>query len=182
MNNFTVEPNNAHLYSTVMKGNVSTVDQSKTNLLLNSTSNYTSLLSNATPTTSCVSSRTVINVSNSQPNISSNTNGLPSQPFPASTLTFAGNGPRPKGGQDPFVNPYMRTSKSKGMPAGSALTINHYSNVDAGEHRLSAGVYSAQQQNRSYKSNSLGGSSSSGVVSTSGSSPGHSPVGSLSAG
>lgn len=178
MSNFTVEANNAHLYSTLMKANVD--DKSRTKALLNSTSYYTSLLSTNTPTESSVSSRTVINVSNSQGNVCSNNNGLPSQPFASSTLTFASSASRPKVAQGPFVNEYMRTSKSKGMSA-SALPINHYSNVDSGNHRLSAGVYSAQQNIR-YKLDSLGGaSSSSGVFSTSGSSPGHSPVGSLSA-
>lgn len=170
--------NNAHLYSTVMKAHVSTV-QAEPKAMITSAPNYTSLLTTTTlggASTTTSPSKMAINSSSSQPSIC-NSNGLPPQPY----TTFTGS-LRPKA--DPFVNPYMRTS-SNGLPMNGNLSLNHYSNLDGAsngeQHRLSAGVYSAHQHSR-YKTNSLGGgSSSSGVVSAGGSSPGHSPVGSMAA-
>ena len=189
--------------------------------LLNSTSNYTSLLSTTTTTNSGGGSNPkLINVSSSQPiGISTNTNGLPSpggQTFGnanSNTLTSfstttSNGGLKTKDSQASFgVNPYMRTSNQNGLPSmmmnnGGGASHHHYSNVvhdglqssaaaaaaNANhDHRaaLSAGVYNASALTNRYKTNSLGGgSSSSGVVSTgtgSCASPGHSPVGSVSA-
>ena len=161
-----------------MKPHVNTVEQANSVALHGTSSsispNYASLLSSTTSATSTTNTNSKsANSSNTQPSMS--TNGLPPQPYPSNQLTFSG-ALRPKA--DPFVNPYMRTSNN-GMP-GNGLPMNHYSNVDASD-RLSAGVYNAHQHSR-YKTNSLnsGGSTSSGVVSTGGSSPGHSPVGSMS--
>lgn len=180
MSGYHTEPSNNHLYSTVMKPHVNTVEQSKA--LLGSpqcsiSPNYSSLLPNCgtTTNTTCTNStaNSKVNSSNSQPNISV-ANGLPPQPYPSSTLTYSGPG---RSKPDQFANPYMRTSNQ--VPNGVAMS--HYSNLEGNQDRLlSAGVYSAHQHCR-YKTNSLGGgSSSSGVVSTGGSSPGHSPVGSMS--
>lgn len=182
---------------------VATVEPKKGQMLNNSSSNYTSLL----PTTN--GSLNGINISNSHPNIShSNTVGLPSQPPPFASgntssnnnntqlTSFSSNNnnalrnPKIAQSSDPFVNPYMRTSNNHINGMAGMNAHHQYSNVgiETNSHdsaRLSAGVYSASHQNnRSYKTNSLGGgSSSSGVVSTGGSSssPGHSPVGSVSA-
>lgn len=153
--------NNTHLYSTVMKPQQ--LHKSSSN-----STNYTTLLSTTAPATTTTTTTTkMINSSNSHPSISG-----PSQQQPQYT-TAATYSSRSK---DQFVNPYVRTSNN--LPAG--LPANHYSNVEPTERLLSAGVYNAHQHNR-YKTNSLGGgSSSSGVVSTGGSSPGHSPVGSMS--
>ena len=156
--------NNSHLYSTVMKPHVNLSNQlHKSNT--NPNTNYTTLLSTTAPATSITNSPAkVINTSTSHPNIS--TSGT--QPY-SSTLTYSTN----SRSKDQFVNPYVRTSNS----GSNGHPINHYTNVESNDRLLSAGVYNAHR----YKTNSLGGgSSSSGVVSTGGSSPGHSPVGSMS--
>ena len=134
-----------------------------------------------------------------------NSNTLTS--FSSTTTTTTSNGGlRSKDSQAAAsfgVNPYMRTSNQNGLPSmmmnnGGGASHHHYSNVvhdglqssaatNANDHRaaLSAGVYNASALTNRYKTNSLGGgSSSSGVVSTgtgSCASPGHSPVGSVSA-
>lgn len=154
----------------------------KLQMLNNSSSNYTSLL----PTNNLNG----INNSNSQPNISANSNtvGLPSQPPHFTNNTQLSS--FPNGGlRNPKLitqNPYTRTSNHiNGMLNTMNTTHHQYSNVVDEHARFNVGVYSASHQNnnRNYKTSSLGdGSSSSGVVSTGGSSssPGHSPVGSVS--
>lgn len=106
-------------------------------------------------------------------------------------------------GNEAFVNPYVRTDNNVTMVNGSIplhnglASMNHYSNVENGvvsdalsnglpslangDRMLNVGVYSTTHQHNRYKTNSLGGgSSSSGVISTGGSSPGHSSTGSVS--
>ncbi|KAF7488042.1 Irregular chiasm C-roughest protein [Sarcoptes scabiei] len=106
-------------------------------------------------------------------------------------------------GNEAFVNPYVRTDNNVTMVNGSIplhnglASMNHYSNVENGvvsdalsnglpslangDRMLNVGVYSTTHQHNRYKTNSLGGgSSSSGVISTGGSSPGHSSAGSVS--
>ena len=131
-----------------------------------------------------------VNSSNSQPNISLQANsgftGANSlQHYSSNTYTGGTSRSLKTVGNliDPFANPYIRTSNNNNNNNGSntnGLPMSH--NGLENDRLLSAGVYNAHQHTR-YKTNSLGGgSSSSGVVSTGGSSPGHSPVGSMSGG
>lgn len=175
--------NPQHLYSTVMKQPNS---HSNGKVMMNDggpsgAANFSSFTSNTanSPANSTNILPKMLNSSNSQPSISSSEapgHGLP-QSY-ANTVTYS-SGMRNTTKGDQFVNPYVRTSNNGTV--GSNFGSNHYTNLESSDRMLSAGVYSAHQHAR-YKTNSLGGgSSSSGVISAGGSSPGHSPVGSMSA-
>lgn len=165
-------------------------------------SNYASLLS-----TSSGGGGGGFNPSASHPNIASSNNiGLPSVPSMVhhqlnhhhnhhqSSMMMVNSYSANLRSKDTFAaNPYRSgnnttttttTTNGGSVAPSGGVPMNHYNNVDPGDRLLSAaGVYNAaqSQQHNRYKTNSLGGgSSSSGVISNGGSSPGHSPVGSVS--
>lgn len=192
--------NSVHLYSTVVKPSHhsnGSIEHVKHNggVTVNGAASQSSNGSNYASLLSTTSGG--FNPSPSHPNIANSNNiGLPSVPpssmthhhlnHQSSMVNSYSASLRPK---DTFVaNPYLRTSSniittSNGsIVASSGLPLSNY-NVDSNERLLSSGAYNASQpqQHNRYKTNSLGGgSSSSGVISNGGSSPGHSPVGSVS--